>query len=154
MSVSSAGSLFGPILWDDIDFRFTSYDPLLAYAQSKTACILMAVGIATRWRDDGITSNALNPGAIATNLQRHTGGLRTPEHLRKTPGQGAATTVLVATSPRLEGVSGRYFDDCNEAGIVTERGTSRLSGVAPYALDKDNAERPWTMASRMIGATS
>nr|WP_041783355.1 SDR family NAD(P)-dependent oxidoreductase [Ancylobacter novellus] len=154
VSVSSVGSLFGPILWDDIDFRFTGYDPLLAYAQSKTACILMSAGIAARWGGDGITSNALNPGAIATNLQRHTGGLRTPEHLRKTPEQGAATTVLLAASPLLEGLSGRYFDDCNEAVTVTERGTSRLSGVAPYAIDKDNAERLWTRASRMIDERS
>lgn len=106
VSVSSTGSLFGSVQWDDPDFRFTSYDPVLAYGQSKTACILMAVGIARTWSADGITGNALNPGAIATNLQRHTGGLRTPEHLRKTPEQGAATSVLLAASPLLEGISG------------------------------------------------
>ncbi|KAF1854484.1 hypothetical protein Lal_00014320 [Lupinus albus] len=51
------------------------------------------------WASDGIVSNALNPGAIATNLQRHTGGLRTPEEFRKTPEQGAATSVLLARPP-------------------------------------------------------
>ena len=85
VSVSSTGCLFGSVLWDDPDFRYTNYVPELAYAQSKTACILIAVGIARRWQADGITANVLNPGAIATNLQRHTGGLRIREHLRKGP---------------------------------------------------------------------
>ena len=90
-------------------------NPVLAYAQSKTANVLFAVAATARWADDGITANALMPGAIPTNLQRHTGGMRTPMELRKTPEQGAATTVLLAASPLLEGVGGRYFADCNEA---------------------------------------
>ena len=154
VSVASTGNLFGPVFWDDPDFRFIPYDPLLAYAQSKTACILLSVAIAQKWHADGITSNALNPGAIATNLQRHTGGLRTPEPYRKTPEQGAATSVLLAASPLLKGVSGRYFDDCNEAMIVAERGSGPLSGVAPHALDQGNADRLWTMATAMVKGKS
>lgn len=88
-----------------------------AMAIPETACILMSVGI---WSEDGITSNALNSGAIATYLQKHTGGLRTPEHLRKTPQQGASTTVLLAASPLVDGISGKHFDDCPEAPIVEE----------------------------------
>ena len=151
VSVASTGSLFGPVFWDDPDFNFIRYDPLLGYAQSKTACILLSVAIANRWKADGITSNALNPGAIATNLQRHTGGLRTPEAYRKTPEQGAATSVLLAASPLLAGISGRYFDNCNEAEVVTTRPTDPLGGVAGYALDPANAEKLWTMATEMIG---
>jgi hypothetical protein len=49
-------------------------------------------------------------------LQRHVGGqLVTPPERQKSPEQGAATSVLLATSPELEGIGGRYFDDCNEA---------------------------------------
>jgi NAD(P)-dependent dehydrogenase (short-subunit alcohol dehydrogenase family) len=151
VSVSSTGSLFAPVFWDDPHFRFIPYDPLLAYGQSKTACILFSVGIAGRWADDGIRSNALNPGAIATNLQRHTGGLRTPEHLRKTPQQGAATSVLLAASPLVDGVSGRYFDHCNEAPIRHERPAPLPDGVAGYALDSANAERLWDMALALTG---
>jgi NAD(P)-dependent dehydrogenase (short-subunit alcohol dehydrogenase family) len=154
VSVASTGSLFGPVFWDDPDFNFIPYDPLLGYAQSKTACILLSVAIANRWEADGITSNALNPGAIATNLQRHTGGLRTPEPYRKTPAQGAATSVLLATSPLLAGISGRYFDDCNEAEVVEHRPTGSLGGVAGYALDPANAERLWEMATAMIAGGS
>lgn len=153
VSVSSTGSLFGPVFWDDPHFHFIPYNPLLAYAQSKTACILLSAGIRDRWASDGIVSNALNPGAIATNLQRHTGGLRTPEEFRKTPEQGAATSVLLAASPLVEGLSGRYFDDCQEAPLVAQRPVGRLEGVAAYALDSANADRLWDMAVRMVGET-
>jgi NAD(P)-dependent dehydrogenase (short-subunit alcohol dehydrogenase family) len=150
VSVSSSGSLFGPVFWDDPHFHFIPYDPLLAYAQSKTACTLMSVAIRDRWADDGIVSNALNPGAIATNLQRHTGGLRTPEHLRKTPEEGAATSVLLAASPLVEGTNGRYFENCAEAPVVPSRPQLRLEGVAPYALDSANAQRLWEMALELL----
>ncbi|RCW82343.1 SDR family NAD(P)-dependent oxidoreductase [Phyllobacterium bourgognense] len=151
VSVSSTGSLFGPVFWDDPHFRFIPYNPLLAYAQSKTACILLSVGIKDRWKSDGIVSNALNPGAIATNLQRHTGGLRTPEHLRKTPEQGASTSVLLAASPLVEGLNGRYFDNCQEARLVAQRPEGKLEGVAAYALDSTNADRLWEMALNIVG---
>ena len=151
VSVSSTGSLFGPVIWDDPHFHFTQYNPLLGYAQSKTACILLSVGIKERWASDGIVSNALNPGAIATNLQRHTGGLKTPEHLRKTPQQGAATSVLLAASPLVEGVNGRYFDNCQEAPLIARRPEGTLEGVAPYALDSANADRLWEMALHIVG---
>ncbi|MDR7147717.1 SDR family NAD(P)-dependent oxidoreductase [Rhizobium sp. BE258] len=151
VSVASTGNLFAPVFWDDPDFRFIPYDPLLAYGQSKTACILLSVGITKNWVSDGITSNALNPGAIATGLQKHTGGLRTPENLRKTTEQGAATSVLLAGSPFVKGISGRYFDDCQEASVVDERGPGPFKGVARYAVDEDNADRLWEMATRMLG---
>lgn len=150
VSVSSSGSLFGPVFWDDPHFRFMPYDPLLAYAQSKTACTLLSVGITERWDGDGISSNALNPGAIATNLQRNTGGLRTPEHLRKTPEEGAATSVLLAASPLVEETSGRYFENCAEAPVVESRPEQRLEGVAGYALDTANAQRLWDMSLRLL----
>ncbi|MEH2117766.1 SDR family NAD(P)-dependent oxidoreductase [Nostoc sp.] len=142
VSVSSSAHLMSPVVFDDIHFAFRPYDPLLAYAQSKTAKILFAVGATMRWFGDGITANALMPGAIVTNLQRYTGGLKTLPEDRKTLEQGAATSVLLATSPLLDGISGRYFEDCNEAMIVTN-GNGYVSGVAPYALNSDNADRLW-----------
>ncbi|MER6267749.1 SDR family NAD(P)-dependent oxidoreductase [Streptomyces sp900105755] len=151
VSVSSTGHLYSPVVFDDIDFRFRPYDALAAYGQSKTAEVLLAVEAQRRWSSDGITANALHPGAIATNLQRHTGGLRTPEPYRKTVGQGAATTVFLAASPLVEGVGGRYFEDVNEAPLVPARPTELgVPGVAPYALDPENAERLWELASDIV----
>lgn len=149
VSVSSSGHLMSPVVFDDIHFAFRPYDPWLAYGQSKTANILFAVGATARWFRDGITANALMPGAIATNLQRYTDGLKTPPERQKTPEQGAATSVLLATSPLLESIGGRYFEDCNEATIVAN-GNGYMSGVAPYALDPDNADRLWEESLRLL----
>jgi NAD(P)-dependent dehydrogenase (short-subunit alcohol dehydrogenase family) len=124
--------------------------------------VLFAVGVADRWAADGITANALMPGSIVTRLQRHVdaetlkkwrgGTVVDPENLPagwKTPEQGAATSALLAVSPLLEGVSGRYFFNCNEAEVVSDR-TSDQSGVAPYALDRENAERLWELSLSAI----
>ncbi|MET8614888.1 SDR family NAD(P)-dependent oxidoreductase [Streptomyces misionensis] len=150
--VSSTGHQRSPIVWDDIDFAFRPYDPWLAYGQSKTANVLFAVEATRRWADDNITANALMPGAIYTNLQRHTGGRgsgRVPAHLIKTVEQGAATSVLLATSPLLEGVGGRYFVDCNETEVVDRR-SGTLHGVARYAVDPDNARRLWALSRELL----
>jgi NAD(P)-dependent dehydrogenase (short-subunit alcohol dehydrogenase family) len=150
VSVSSTGHLFSPVIFDDLDYRFRPYDPWSAYGQSKTAGILLAVEATRRWRDDGIVANALNPGAIATNLQKHTGGLQTPVDRRKTVAQGAATSVLLAASPLLADVGGRYFEDCAESPVVHARPTDFTGGVAPYALDPANATRLWSLATPLI----
>jgi NAD(P)-dependent dehydrogenase (short-subunit alcohol dehydrogenase family) len=151
VSVSSAGHLFSPVIFDDIGFRFRPYDALAAYGQSKTAEVLLAVEAQRRWSGDGITANSLHPGAIATNLQRYSGGLRTPEPYRKTIEQGAATTVFLAASPLIEGVGGRYFEDVNEAPVVHARPTEfGVPGVAPYALNPENAQRLWDLASDIV----
>src|SRR5271156_2313045 len=150
VSLSSTGHLFSPVLFDDLNFDFVPYTPFVAYGQSKTAAALFAVGVTHRWAEDGIVSNALHPGAIATGLQKHTGGLKTPIERRKTPEQGAATSVLLAASPLLNGISGRYFEDCTEARVVAERPTDFSGGVAGYALDPDNADRLWDMSLKLI----
>lgn len=152
VSVSSSGHQISPVIFDDLHFAFRPYDRWLAYGQSKTANVLFAVEATRRWAADGITSNALMPGAIYTNLQRHTGGKgsgRTPADQFKSVQQGAATSVLLAVSPRLEGIGGRYFADCNESATVDRR-TGTLGGVARYALDPANAERLWTVSEQLL----
>ena len=156
VSVSSSGHQLSPLIFDDPHFRFRPYDPWLAYGQSKTANVLFAVEATRRWARDGITSNSLMPGAIRTNLQRHTGGVGsggTPAEWFKTVEQGAATSVLLAVSPLVEGIGGRYFVDCNETETVDRR-TGDLGGVARYALDPANADRLWEWSAALVGAPS
>jgi NAD(P)-dependent dehydrogenase (short-subunit alcohol dehydrogenase family) len=149
VGVSSSAHLFSPVVFDDLSFRFRPYSPQQAYAQSKTAVNLFAVAASTHWLDDGIVVNTVNPGAIPTPLQRHVGGaLATPVNLQKSPAQGAATTLLVATNALYDGVRGRYFNDNQEATVVDERPDDigdLVNSVARYSLDPDNAARLWDL---------
>jgi NAD(P)-dependent dehydrogenase (short-subunit alcohol dehydrogenase family) len=159
VAVSSSAHLRSPVVFEDIHFRERPYEPWAAYGQSKTANVLFAVEAAKRWAGDGITVNALMPGGIRTNLQRHVseeelarlraasagGGMQW-----KTPEQGAATSVLVATSPLLEGIGGRYFEDCNEAEPA-EPGLRRR-GVAAYALDPEAAALLWQVSVETLAS--
>lgn len=159
VSVSSSGHQLSPVVFDDLDYRFRDYDPFGAYGQSKTANILFAVEATRRWAADGITANALHPGGIATRLQRHVGGAaymrQAAERFRqagtalKTAEQGAATSALLAASPLLEGIGGRYFEDCNPAPVIHARGAAGLGGVASYALDPGNAARLWAVSTAL-----
>jgi NAD(P)-dependent dehydrogenase (short-subunit alcohol dehydrogenase family) len=154
VSLSSRGHLRSPVVFDDINFSSRPYDPWLAYGQSKTANVLFAVEATRRWAGDGIFANGVHPGAIAaTNLSRHMdpedlAALRASAAFRyKSIEQGAATSVLVATSPQLEDIGGRYFEDCHEAGIVDPNPADPpMAGVAAYALDPDNARRLWEVS--------
>lgn len=150
VSLSSNAHFFSPVMFDDLDFENRPYEPFSAYGQSKTACVLLAVEATRRWSDEGILANAVNPGAIATNLQQHTGGLKTPPERRKSIAQGAATSVLLAASPLLAGVGGRYFEDGNEAPVLHEPPAMFGGGVAAWAVDPANAERLWTVATDLL----
>jgi NAD(P)-dependent dehydrogenase (short-subunit alcohol dehydrogenase family) len=155
--VSSVGHVNGEVLFDDIHFQHHPYDPWAAYSQSKTANILFAVEAAQRWAGDGIAVNALNPGRIwSTGLSRH----MPPAPASFDPGaatgvsvknieQGAATSVLLAASPLVQGVTGRYFEDCEEAVPFTP-GVRR--GVADHALDPRKAARLWQVSLDMLAA--
>jgi NAD(P)-dependent dehydrogenase (short-subunit alcohol dehydrogenase family) len=162
VSVSSGGHLRSPVVFDDIDYAFRDYDPFGAYGQSKTANVLFAVEATRRWASDGILANALMPGGIATPLQRHLPSHYAADALEafraagtdfKTVEQGAATSVLLAASPLVDGVGGRYFENCNEAVRVDRRGGPGKGGVAPYALDPANAERLWELSLQMVTRT-
>jgi NAD(P)-dependent dehydrogenase (short-subunit alcohol dehydrogenase family) len=159
VSVSSSAHLASPVVFEDIHFARRDYHPWLAYGQSKTANVLFAVEATRRWADDGITVNALMPGGIRTNLQRHTSdaemdamlaarGLTADDYPWKSTEQGAATSVLLAASPLVEGIGGRYFEDCSEA---LPAGPDVDGGVAAFALDPDAAARLWDVSVETLG---
>ncbi|HEX4249094.1 MAG TPA: SDR family NAD(P)-dependent oxidoreductase [Pseudonocardia sp.] len=149
VAVSSSALFRSAVVFDDLHFERRPYDPWSAYGQSKTANVLFAVGATTRWATEGITANALMPGAIETKLQRHVGGLRSRQSLRKTTEQGASMSVLLATSPLLKGIGGRYFADNQEAVVVPEA-PADLTGVAAHALDPEAAGRLWLVSAELL----
>ncbi len=151
--VSSATHHASPVVFEDINYQGRPYDPWQAYGQSKTANILFAIEAAKRWAGDGITVNAIEPGAIyETGLLRHVEV--TPEFqqvvdatLWKSVPQGAATEVFVAASPLVEGVTGRFFGDSSES-VVSEE----MTGLAPHAADPEAAARLWELSRAWLDA--
>ena len=161
VAVASSAHGSSPVVFDDLFFARRPYDPGLAYGQSKTANVLFAVEATRRWAADGITANALMPGGIWTPLQRHWSAERREaleEQARqaeasgafrmKSVEQGAATSVFLATSPQVEGIGGRYFEDGHEAEVVEQ--LAGLHGVMAYALDPVAAERLWDVSLALL----
>ena len=161
VSVSSSGHAASPVVFDDLFFERRPYEPGLAYGQSKTANALFAVELTRRWAADGITANALMPGGIWTPLQRHWSAEQRAAAEQqasraeaagmfrmKTPEQGAATSVFLATSPQVAGIGGRYFEDCHEAEVVEQ--LDGITGVLPHALDPVAARRLWDVSEQLL----
>ncbi|MEL6112053.1 MAG: oxidoreductase [Pseudomonadota bacterium] len=150
--------------WEDIHFERAAYHKWEAYAQSKTANALHAVGLDRRLKDDGVRAFAVHPGGILTPLQRHlpkeemialgwideSGEI--PDAAKpffKTPTQGAATSLWCAVSPDLDGIGGVYCEDCNIA-VVAGPDSPPYGQVAPFAVDEAGAERLWAVTEAMI----
>jgi NAD(P)-dependent dehydrogenase (short-subunit alcohol dehydrogenase family) len=162
VALSSAAHMYAPIDFDDLHFRERPYDPMIAYGQSKTATVLFAVEATRRWAAEGITANAVNPGGIATGLQRHFPQEVHDEFDRleaegvftyKTPQQGAATTLVAAVAPEFANTGGHYLDDANEARTVPDDADpgENPHGVKNWALDPAAAEKLWTVSLDLLG---
>ncbi len=119
VNVSSSGHTSGNIDFADLQGTHR-YSPVKAYSQSKLAQIFFTYELADQLEGTGVTVNALHPGMIASNFNN---GLRGIQHfigelvyffVAISVEKGAQTTLYLATSPEVEGVSGKYFSDCKE----------------------------------------
>nr|WTC13353.1 SDR family NAD(P)-dependent oxidoreductase [Streptomyces anthocyanicus] len=161
VSVSSTAHMRSGIDFDDLHFERRSHDPQTAYAQSKTANSLFAVEATRRWGSAGIVANAVNPGGVATGLQRNF----TPEQKAsldaaeaagvftyKTVEQGAATSVVAAVAPEFAHSGGHYLDDGQEAYTVPNDAdlAQHPHGVKEWALDPAAAKRLWTVSTDLL----
>ncbi|MFF8281234.1 SDR family NAD(P)-dependent oxidoreductase [Streptomyces albus] len=161
VSVSSTAHMRSGIDFDDLHFERCGYDPQIAYAQSKTANSLFAVEATRLWAADGIVANAVNPGGIATGLQRNF----SPEQRAsldaaeaagvftyKTVEQGAATSIVAAVSPEFAHSGGHYLDDAQEAYTVPNDAdlAQHPHGVKEWALDPATAQRLWTVSTGLL----
>ena len=162
VNVGSTALMRADVDLDDLQFERRPYDPQIAYAQSKTANSLFSVEASRRWAPDGIVCNTVNPGGVATGLQRHF----TPEQKRsldaaeaagvfayKTIEQGAATTIVAATWPAFAGSGGHYLDDGQEAyPVPNDAGLAdHPHGVKEWALDPVAAGRLWDVSADLVG---
>ena len=118
INVSSLAHRLGKINFDDLHFENRKYDEYPAYCQSKLAIILSTYEWARRLEETGITVNCLHPGIVRTNIMRHSKyGQKSFDlagDLLLTPEQGAKTTIYLATSPEVENITGKYFDNKKE----------------------------------------
>ena len=159
VALTSIGHRRSDVHFEDLNFRQRPYDPWDAYGQSKTANVLFAVATTERYGGDGIIANAVHPGGIMSGLQKH---VSREEQIKmgwidesgavnsrfKSTEQGAATSIWAAVSRDLEGVGGRYLEDCSIAKPWSSE--SPFSGVMPYALDADHARRLWSVSEELI----
>ncbi|KAM4867320.1 retinol dehydrogenase 14 [Thomomys bottae] len=144
--VSSKLYKYGDINFEDLNSE-QSYNKSFCYSRSKLANILFTRELARRLEGTNVTVNVLHPGIVRTNLGRH---IHVPLLARplfnlvswaffKSPLEGAQTSIYLASSPEVEGVSGRYFGDCKEEGLL------------PKAMDESVARKLWDISEVMVG---
>lgn len=168
VNVSSAGYGLAKdgLRWDDLQWE-REYDGWQAYGASKLCNLYFTWELADRWRDRGVTANAVHPGFVDTDL-----GYRRPEEggkpkpppetvaaagevgtgatkvdlsalgPAKTPADGARTSVFVATAPELALVTGAYFDDEQQRVEVSD-----------VARDRDASARLWSISEQLAAAS-
>ncbi len=142
INVASDAHRGGRIDFDDIQLR-RNYSGWRAYQQSKLANILFTFELARRLDGTGITANALHPGFVRTRFfQDFTGWVGFVIKLGARlvaigPEAGARTSIYLATSPEVEGVTGRYFVKC------------RPVNSSPRSRDRATAERLWRLSEEL-----
>ena len=138
VSVSSETHKFvSGLQLDDLEFTHSRYKTFKVYGHAKLCNILWTKELARRLEGSGVTANCLHPGAVRTGLghqnSRVLGKIMSVlmKPFFRTPEQGAATSIYLATSPEVEGITGEYFIDCKPAKLK------------PYATDLVAASRLW-----------
>jgi len=143
VTVASEAHKVGALDLDDLQSE-KGYSGMTVYGRSKLANILFSDELARRTAGTGVTSNSLHPGVVATGFGHNDPGLlrfavRLLRPFLIDAKKGARTSIHVASSPELEGVTGKYFK------------SSRLAKPAPYALDEATARRLWEASARLAG---
>jgi NAD(P)-dependent dehydrogenase (short-subunit alcohol dehydrogenase family) len=143
VNVASDAHKNAKIPFDDLNSE-RHYRGFKVYGQTKLANILFTYELARRLKGSGVTANCLHPGLIATGFGHNDGGLlslglRLVTPFIKKPEQGAETSIYLASSPEVEGVSGQYFVD------------KKSIKSSPASYDEDAARRLWEISAAMTG---
>lgn len=147
VNLSSGAQTFGRVDFDDLQST-RDYSAQRAYAASKLANVMFTYELARRLDGSGVTANVLHPGMVRTNF-----GTEDPtpvmrvllpvvRPLLKSPEQGARTSIFLASSPSLEGVTGCYFVN-NKAKRSSRR-----------SYDVGQASRLWQVSAELVGLAS
>lgn len=147
VTVASNAQSLGSIDFEDLQGE-GNYSGDTAYNQSKLANVMFTYELARRLEGSGVTATALHPGVVSTRF-----GAEDPSRIfrflvplyrpfMKSPEQGAATSIHLASSREAEGITGAYYAD----------GKARRSGKASY--DRAAATRLWEVSADLVGLTS
>jgi len=117
VNVSSAAHTMGPLDFNDLMTEDYGMAGFKAYGRSKLANVMFTYELARRLEGTGVTVNALHPGGVNTGFGKNNTGLvkaamKIFGRFSLTAEQGAQTTIYLASSPEVNGVSAKYFDKC------------------------------------------
>jgi NAD(P)-dependent dehydrogenase (short-subunit alcohol dehydrogenase family) len=143
VNVSSVAHYGGHINFDDLQME-KGYAVMKAYSQAKLAEVLFTYELARRLDGSGVTVNCLHPGAVATNIWGASLGPlsflgKVTRLVMISPEKGAETPVYLASSPEVDGVTGKYFDDRREKASSEE------------SHDQALARKLWDLSMTMVG---
>jgi retinol dehydrogenase 14 len=144
VNVSSGAQSMGRIEFDDLQGA-RNYSGQRAYSQSKLATIMFTNELARRLEGTGVTANSLHPGVVRTNFGAEDqawffaviGGVVRP--FLKTPAQGAQTSIFLASSPDVEGITGKFFVN------------RRPKSPNKLANDPEMTARLWQVSADLVG---
>lgn len=148
VSVSSGAHARGKMNFDDLQSE-GSYAGFGAYGQSKLANVLFTYELARRLENSGVTANCLHPGVVMTGFGKNNSGMvgslfgvfqTVGRPFLLTPEKGAQTSIYLASSPDVEGVTGKYF------------AKSREKQSNAISHDQDVARRLWELSEEMIAS--
>jgi NAD(P)-dependent dehydrogenase (short-subunit alcohol dehydrogenase family) len=145
VTVSSDVHRSATMQWDDLQFRTHKYRSFKAYGQSKLANVLFTYELARRLEGTGVTANTLHPGVIASGFGQTYPGpismlIKIARPFLLSTEEGAATSVYLASSPEVEGVTGQYFNKCRPV---------RTNAVS---YDLASQRKLWALSVEMISA--
>ncbi len=146
VNVASEAQRNSHIDFDDLNLE-NGYTGWKSYAQSKLANVLFTYQLARRLEGTGVTANCMHPGFVGTNIFNNVRGVggalvRLITPFMRTPEKGADTIIWLASSPDVEGITGKYFIDRQE----------RTSNRESY--DSKIAERLWEVSEQLISAAA
>nr|XP_018864942.2 retinol dehydrogenase 12 [Gorilla gorilla gorilla] len=142
VNVSSVAHHIGKIPFHDLQSE-KRYSRGFAYCHSKLANVLFTRELAKRLQGTGVTTYAVHPGVVRSELVRHSSLLcllwRLFSPFVKTAREGAQTSLHCALAEGLEPLSGKYFSDC------------KRTWVSPRARNNKTAERLWNVSCELLG---
>ena len=143
VTVSSDAHRWAKIDLDDLQSR-KRYRGMQVYGKTKLANIMFTYELAERLEGTGVTANCMHPGGVNTNFGNNQGGpmnllFRLFKPFMRSPEQGADTLIYLASSPEVEGMTGKYLAD------------RKVKAASDAAYDETTRKRLWEASEELTG---